>query len=57
VFFFGVDPLEQKFRVKPKGEDIHNISQGVRAFPKISLALGYVEDAPTLGPYSPQSTR
>jgi hypothetical protein len=48
-----VDPLEQKFTVKPKGEDIHNISQGVRAFPKISLALGYVEDAPTLGPYSP----
>jgi hypothetical protein len=52
-FVFGVDPLQQKFRVKPKGEDIHNISTRCEGIPKISLTLGYVEDAPTLGPFSP----
>jgi hypothetical protein len=38
--------FNKSFRVKPKGEDIHNISTRCEGIPKISLALGYVEDAP-----------
>jgi len=52
-FVFGVDPLEQKVQGQAQGWGYSQYNPRCEGIPKISLALGYVEDAPTLGPYSP----